>query len=457
MSKRFKKIIDETVARWRETITSAALPDGEGARKILQKAFPKTKLRFFEVRSPAEFYIAQAVIRGRMSKKSAAEFAESIDVDPLFIKPLTKLGSPVPLTTRQTRWAQPKDTTNTTLAVLERQFEQTAGPIGARRQLPATYVGARAVTQLLDLDSIYRLVLPVSRNSMEPEKRHAINHRDWRLNFVNAQKHVELAHYSIFDAVSGYIDDVMAGEHHPERHRFDAIHAEIVCKAIGCKSPAVNWPAEIFHHVPAFMQFDAAYLLLVAKPILEINADEQLHNAAGPAVIWPDGKKLWYVDGHYLSQYGEQIVTAPETLTKEMILEIENEEERRVAIDRMGWHKYLAAIGAQITHSRENWVDNTFEVLIDPPELIKRPWNRQEPMRMVLSCRSTGRKYFIAVPRDVPHPDHPERHRPWVAEREGFPNIKIDTCEKAQRWLADGATHKMLDFAKHPINVVGAS
>jgi hypothetical protein len=458
MSKKFERLIKETVARWRETITSTTAPDAKSARELLQKAFPNTKkLQFFEVRSPAEFYIAQAVIRGRMAKKAATEFAESIGIDPLFIKPLTKLGSPVPLTTRQTRWAQPTDTTNTTLAVLQRQFEQTTGKISERRPLPATYSGARTVTQLIDLEGVYRLVLPVARNNMKPEERNAINHRDWRLNFVAAQKHVALAHYSIFDAVSGYIDDIMAGEHHPERHRFDAIHAEIVCKAIGCKTPAVNWPAEIFHHIPAFMQFRDAYLMLVDKPVLAINADEQLHNVTGPAIVWPDNKKLWYVDGHYLAQHGEQIVMAPETLTKDMILDIENEEERRVAIDRMGWHKYLSAIGAKITHSRENWVDNTFEVLIDPPELRERPWNRSEPLRMVLSCRSTGRKYFIAVPRSVPHPENPERRRPWAVGNSAFPDMTIDTCEKAQKWLADGATNSQLDFAKYPINVIGAS
>jgi hypothetical protein len=126
----------------------------------------------------------------------------------------------------------------------------------------------------------------------------------------------------------------------------------------------------------------------------------------------------------------------------------------------MGWHNYLTAIKAKIADSRENWVDNTFEVLIDPPDRPARPaWGPPEPLRMVLSCRSTGRKYFIAVPRTVRHPDSPALNGLAANENElkEFPDQAITNCEQAQKWLADGATTAYLPYAKYPINVVGAS
>jgi hypothetical protein len=457
MSKRFTRIIEETTHRWRETITSTAPPNVARAKTLLQAAFPQD-LRFFEARSPLEFYIAQAVLRGRFSKKAATELATELGIDTAFIKPLTRIGRPIQLTNRACRWASPESTTNTMLAVIQRHFHNMATAEPPRPWL--AYSGPRIMVSLQDLHALYRFMFPVPKSNAPVDERAECQTRDWRLNFLSAQAHVDMSYFSLHEAVSGFIDDIMLGLHIPNRHKFDAVQAEIICKAIGCKDPQSIWPYEIFHHVPAFMQFDSAYLLLTDRPVFQVTAEEQLHNDTGPAVVWPDGKKLWYVDGHYLSQYGEQIVMAPTTLTKEMIFNIDNEEERRVAIDRMGWHNYLTAIKAKIADSRENWVDNTFEVLIDPPDRPgRRPWGPSEPLRMVLSCRSTGRKYFIAVPRTVRHPDSPVLNGLAANENElkEFPDQAITNCEQAQKWLADGATTAYLPYAKYPINVVGAS
>jgi hypothetical protein len=456
MSKRFVNIINDTTARWAETITSTAEPDVAGAEKLLQKALGH-KPKIFTARSPAEFYIAQAVLRGRVAKKAAVEIAEHLGIDTAFVKPLTRVGAPVPLMYRAHSWSSPGETTNMLLAAMERHFVKNQTAAAGFRA--GTADARQVVVQTQGLKELYRFVMPVSRAAMPSDVSAKLNHLDWRINFNNAQKHVAMACYSMYDAVSGYIADILAGVHASTAHKFDAIQTEMIFKAVGCNDPSSIWPYEIFHYVPAFMQFNGAYLLLAGKPVIHTNGEQSLHNDAGPAVVWPDGKKTWYVDGHYLGQYGEQIVMAPESLTKDMIFAIENEEERRVAIDRMGWNKYLSAIGAKVAHNRENWVDNTFEVLIDPPSNKKKVhWTQEEPLRMVLSCRSTGRKYFIAVPRETPHPDLPSRFGFMDAEEQRkYPSSKIKTCEDAQKWLADGASTQYLDYAKHAINVIGAS
>jgi hypothetical protein len=459
MSKRFVNIMKETTARWAETITSTAEPDVAGATKLLTKALGH-KPRIFTARSPVEFYLAQAVLRGRIAKKAAQKIAEKFAINDEFIKPLTRVGAPVPLMYRAHSWSRPGETTNMMLAALERHFvtQAIASPASGAS---AMGMGSQLVVRLQSLTDLYRLVMPIRRSDTPKDAADDLQHLDWRINFNNAQKHITLSCYSLYDAVSGRVHDILAGAHDAAAHRFDALQTEMIFKAIGCKDPASIWPYEIFHYVPAFMQFNDAYLLLSGKPSFHTDSEQNLHSATGPAVVWPDGKKNWYFEGHYLGQFGEQIVIAPELMTKEMIYSIENEEERRVAIDRMGWNKYLSAIGAKVAHNRENWVDNTFEVLIDPPPSPAhhgRSWANAEPLRMVLSCRSTGRKYFIAVPREVDHPDVPGRIGFLSEEdRKKYPNIKIKTCEDAQKWLADGANTKHLDYAKHAINVVGAS
>ena len=468
MSKRFNKIVKDVTARWRNTIMSEAPPDVEGATNLLKKV--NKNIVVFHARTPLEFYIAQAIIRGRMAKKAGVECAKNLGINSDFIKPLRRIGAPLQLT-----FARPwhRNETTNLLCKSVQQLMNSSYAEATTEKAVAARVAAAALTseadnlpratahvQLSDLSHLYNVLLPrpeyMHGDGVVPEKIKTHDHMTWRLNFHSAQQHVSQSFMSLHEAVSEHPSDILRGLAHPRNHQYDAMQTEIVCKALGCKDPAVIWSYEIFHYVPAFMQFSGAVLLLTEKPKFFVTEENNLHNDEGPAVEWVDGKKLWYIDGHHLAQQGEKIVMNPSSLNKDDIGSIRNEEERRIAIDRMGWNSYLTAIGAKIANSRENWVDNTFEVLIDPPVNKAAAW-REEPLRMVLSCRSTGRKYFIAIPREVEHPKMPRR---WVdpAERARlFPPTKIKTCEDAQKWLANGATSEYLNYAQYPLNIVGAS
>jgi hypothetical protein len=194
------------------------------------------------------------------------------------------------------------------------------------------------------------------------------------------------------------------------------------------------------------MQFNDAYMILGSRPTVHTNAENNLHRETGPAVQWNDGTGMWFLDGHVLRERGEQIVLRPETLKAEDINNLKNEEERRVAIDRVGWGKFLADNGATVIDRRDNCVDNTIEVLIKQPKRRKETWAPEEPLRMVLACRSTGRKYFIAVPKEFGN----ERFSDTPAK-------EITNCAEAQQWLADGAVTEHLPYANKPLNIVGAS
>ena len=77
----------------------------------------------------------------------------------------------------------------------------------------------------------------------------------------------------------------------------------------------------------------------------------QLHCEDGPAVAYPDGWKLWFIQGIAVT---EQTVMQPETLTLAQIDSEANAEVRRIMIERFGFEKYLRACNAQLIDSCPN-------------------------------------------------------------------------------------------------------
>lgn len=490
---RAQKIVAEVVQRWANTINSAAPPDVDKARMLLKTVKPKHKV--FVVNTPFEFFVAQAILRGRMSKKDAIEKLNTLPgISADFIKPLQRIGGAVPMLAPDYHWIR-QNNTNMLLAV----FEQISEYLFTAAETPEEVAGNRiralieerrvrwpettASIQTQNFDFLYR---NFSRDSfISPEIASVV--KDWRINLNSRRHNRGYAYLTLYDAVSktpGLLSASDPGAALVEK--FDGVQAEILTRLLNChKNPHITWLYEIFHLVPAIMQFRDGFLLLGAKPQIAKTPQHELHNESGPAVLWPDGLKLWAVNGHMLSQtYGEKIVTRPHELTLADIQNIDNEEERRVAIERMGWEKYLVAIKAKVADKRENWVDNTHEVLVTMPDVHGWGDNLPELLRMVLSCRSTGRKYFIAVPEDEesykftksavqfiqqlvaadpPPKSNDERLAQLSRQNVGVAAIraknqcKISTCDDAQNWMANGATSDYLDYAKHPVRVIGAS
>ena len=137
---------------------------------------------------------------------------------------------------------------------------------------------------------------------------------------------------------------------------------------------------------------------------LYLNGDGQLHNDNAPALMYPDGFSIWAINGVLVD---DQIVLHPETQTVSCIDEEQNEEVRRIRIERFGWPRYLCAVGAIPIDARVNDVDGTEERLMQLVDGSKR---------LLCACRSTARVYAISVPRT------------------------IRTCELAQKWMAGGTS-----------------
>jgi len=447
MSKKLQRIISDVTARWQNTILNNTAVDVDAAKKLL---IGKNKnIKVFAVDSPLQFYIAQAIIRGRLSKPSAHECCNYLGIDSAFTADIKKCGGMRDIISG-TSWYRHMPT-NLINNMLQQHLHKLTdkdkkGTLPARRWGSSSISDDHAAINMCSLSNLYSFLISAPEPKKE-ELRKTYDALTYQLSYRNSRM-VDRAQVTLAGAVSNFTADLEAGEFRPEQHWFDAVHTEILAKMLNCKDVEIIKYHEIFHYTPAVMQFRDAYLVLGKRPVVHVDADKNMHNETGPAAQWADGKEAWFFEGHHLSQYGKQIITAPETLTTKEIQDIDNEENRRVAIDRYGWGKYLHDSGGVVLDSRENWVDNTVEVLIAPPKTFKTSFYRPMPLRMVLSCRSTGRKYFLAVPEEL-HEN---------VQEFGAAGVKpITTCEEAQNWLANGSRCEQLPYASASLNIVGAS
>lgn len=448
MGSRIARIVNEVVARWRETITNPNT-DAEGATKILKKLNRHAKV--YCVDTPAQFFIAQAIMRGRVAKKNAGHLCDLLDIDSGFVDGISRAGGTREILAGRGWFRnQPMNITDT---MLQEHLAKITKTTSIRRRWMRSSSDDNLVRfQLCDLNSLHELMVPSQwaiRNTRGEEAAKTARELRDRLAFTAGR--VSRSMLTTNQAVSNFTADLMANQFDANMHWFDAVHAAILAKALNIKDFKITAYNELFHYVPAVMQFVDGFLLLAQKPIVKTNEENLLHNESGPAVEYQDGHKFWFFEGHALTQLGEKIIMDPQNLDVKEVNKLQNEEERRIAIDRIGWGKFLQETGAKVIDYRENWVDNTVEVLIRPAK-TREAW-RPDPLRMVLSCRSTGRKYFLAVPEDAIEPVGNRA----LTDPDDNKALKIKTCETAQKWLAGGGVCQHLPYAATELNVIGAS
>ena len=137
-----------------------------------------------------------------------------------------------------------------------------------------------------------------------------------------------------------------------------------------------------------------------------------LHSEDGPCLKYRNEDwGLWFIHN---VQVTRQIVMAPETQTIKEIDAENNQEVRRIRIERFagadkssgdGWHRYIGEAKAKTIDSRRNDIDNQDEILVEMKDKTRR---------ILVSDPSTGRCYCLGVPRD------------------------IATCADAQNWMSHG-------------------
>ena len=124
---------------------------------------------------------------------------------------------------------------------------------------------------------------------------------------------------------------------------------------------------------------------------LYFDDNNEFHNEEGPAVVFRNGwGEKYFLSGVEVPKF---VVMSPDTITLNHIEDEENQEVRRIMIERMGVGKYLEESGATIVdiqsgHGKETW----------SRALMKDKENRKF---LVTSDTSTSRIYHIQVPESV--------------------------------------------------------
>jgi hypothetical protein len=117
---------------------------------------------------------------------------------------------------------------------------------------------------------------------------------------------------------------------------------------------------------------------------------------------------MWSINGVAVN---EQIVMQPGTQTVEEIRGEENEEVKRIRIERFTWERYLKESNAKRIHCRKNDIEGTLESLYETPDGIKT---------LVCACPSTAKVFALEV-------------EPSIA-----------TCDAAQRYLSSGLSGRII-------------
>jgi len=463
-----RSIVAGVVERWAATVSGATPPDLKMAETCMRAAYSdetRDKIKVIFVRSPQMFYILQGISRGQISKKIAREMAARYGLqDTHLIEEVRR--SPMRKVYREERWS----------------YWSAASPIGTAWE---TFGGEAVTAERHKRADAFNINIVEEEDpeaeAASPAAALAANDARWGTRNQHRAKSEIMAVLhnecrrasSLFDArgvgpaeqqnaifKAGYTNpasnamrtrlNVLSrtintdSDYHPSYYASDMIDREAFCKLMGINDLSVTWEHEIFHYVTAFMTFRDHALIMASRPVICVDSEHTLTSETGPTIEWPDGAKSWHRDGHNLGTIGEKIVMRPDDLTAEDFAVQNNQEVRRIMLDIMGWDKYLNGAGAYVLDKRENDVDNTVELLIVVPE---KPSDAPKTMtealeikdrRMVLACRSTGRKYCLGV------------------------NETATTCEEAQNWLSGGflmpKNSKISSSVPSlPMRVIGAS
>ena len=140
------------------------------------------------------------------------------------------------------------------------------------------------------------------------------------------------------------------------------------------------------------------------------------HNEDGPAVAFERGDDKFYVWVLNGVRVDEQIVMRPETQTVEQINNEENEEVKRIRIERYGWERYIKDAGFVVVDSRSNDIEGTKETLYGTPASASSPIKV-----LVCACPSTAKVFSLEVDPDV------------------------CSCEEAQSYLSSGFSKRIIN------------
>lgn len=125
------------------------------------------------------------------------------------------------------------------------------------------------------------------------------------------------------------------------------------------------------------------YVVISERPELIKIDNGELHSDDSPAVQYRDGTKVYSIHGVSVP---EHVVKNPKTITIDEINKEENEEVKRIMLERYGYDKYLSDTNAEL-------VDCDVDTYNGSRALMKT----SDMVFLVAADPSTGRVYYLEV------------------------------------------------------------
>ncbi|ADJ49785.1 hypothetical protein AMES_7960 [Amycolatopsis mediterranei S699] len=143
-------------------------------------------------------------------------------------------------------------------------------------------------------------------------------------------------------------------------------------------------------------------LCVVAERPLVLHTDDEhrLHDASGPAVVYPDG---WSVHAWHGTRVPSWVIEDP---TADRINREFNVEVRRCAVEHLGWTAYIEQAGLRILSRAPDPGNPGCELQLY--DLPSQKWHA--PSRLLLAVNGsverdgTRRRYGLRVPAEYDHP-----------------------------------------------------
>jgi hypothetical protein len=130
--------------------------------------------------------------------------------------------------------------------------------------------------------------------------------------------------------------------------------------------------------------------LIVRRPtVLAFDAEGRLHSASGPCLEYRDG---WGVYAWHGVRVPEQVILAPERLSREDFQSEQNMEVRRVMQECMG-QQFMTKLGGVVMDAGPRGTLYEVRLPADDPEQVARYVQVQDA--------SSARRYFLRVPPTV--------------------------------------------------------
>lgn len=119
-----------------------------------------------------------------------------------------------------------------------------------------------------------------------------------------------------------------------------------------------------------------------------LNDEQQLHREDGAAIRWRDGTALYLIEGQYMPAW---TVEHPERVVADDISKEENEEVRRIMMNRYGVGRFLLDTGGKLLDTDVE----TYRKGSAPRALLEDKWGKKW---LYGTDGGTGRVYYMSVP-----------------------------------------------------------